>query len=256
MKSRGSNLQDNGNNVKSENQPVRLQTFLAHCGVASRRASEKIILDGRVKVNGNIVTELGVKILPSDEVLVDDKQVFLEEKKVYVLLNKPAGYVCSLNDEKNRPVASDLLKEKYSERLYNVGRLDMFSTGLIIFTNDGEFARILSHPSSELEKEYIVDSSVPLPRDLAESFEKGLRVDGVFYKCKKAEDMNARRMRVVLIEGKNREIRKVFASRDIGIKRLTRVRIGNIQMNGLKSGESRELTSEEVEGLLKLCKKQ
>ena len=254
MKNRGSNLPDNemnDNNVSS----IRLQAFLAHCGVASRRASEKIILEGRVKVNGKTITELGTKITENDEVLVDEKKVFLEETKRYVLLNKPSGYVCSLNDEKNRPVASDLLKEKYSERLYNVGRLDMFSCGLIIFTNDGEFAKVLSHPSSELEKEYIVDSSVPLPRDLAESFEKGVRVDGVFYKCKKAEDMNARRMRVVLIEGKNREIRNVFASREIGIKKLTRVRIGSVQMNGLKPGEFRDLTDEEVKSLLNLCKK-
>ena len=160
-------------NENIENNSIRLQTFLAHCGVASRRASEKIILDGRVDVNGKTVTELGTKVSPEDEVLVDGKKVFLEETKRYILLNKPAGYVCSLSDEKNRPVASELLKEKYSERLYNVGRLDMFSCGLIIFTNDGEFAKTLSHPSSELEKDYIVDSSVPLPRDLAESFEKG-----------------------------------------------------------------------------------
>ena len=107
---------------------------------------------------------------------------------------------------------------------------------------------------AELEKEYIVDSSTPLPRDLAQSFEKGIRVDGVFYKCKKAQDVNARRMKIVLIEGKNREIRNVFQSREIGIKRLVRVRIGNIEMNDLKSGEFRELTQSEVQGLLKLCR--
>ena len=110
-----------------------------------------------------------------------------------MLLNKPAGYVCSLSDEKGRPVAADLLKDTYSERLYNVGRLDMFSSGLIIFTNDGNFAATLSHPSAELEKEYIVDTSTPLPRNLAQDFMKGIRVDGVFYKCRDAEELNARR---------------------------------------------------------------
>lgn len=234
---------------------VRLQVFLAHSGVASRRASEKIILDGRVSVNGVVCRELGTKVSPKDEILVDGNKISVETQMRYVLLNKPEGYVCSSSDEKGRPIATDLLKDKYSERLYNVGRLDMFSSGLIIFTNDGQFAKTLSHPSSCLEKEYIVDSSVPLPRDLASNFEKGVRVDGVFYKCLKAEDMNARRMRVVLIEGKNREIRNVFASRDIGIKRLVRVRIGSVQMNGLKSGESRDLTSEEVKSLLALCNK-
>lgn len=207
-----------------------------------------------MKVNGETVSELGTKVSFSDEILVDGKKISLEEEKRYVLLNKPAGYVCSLSDEKDRPVASEFLKEKYKERLYNVGRLDMFSEGLIIFTNDGEFAKTLSHPSSQLEKEYIVETRLPLPRDLAKSFEKGVRVDGIFYKCKRAEDVNARKMKIVLIEGKNREIRNVFASRGIGIKRLLRVRIGNIGITGLKSGEIRELSSEEVKGLLDLCR--
>lgn len=253
-------MQDNKNNIdkttdgKSAEDKIRLQVFLSRSGVASRRASEKIILDGRVKVNGETVSELGTKVSFSDEILVDGKKISLEEEKRYVLLNKPAGYVCSLSDEKDRPVASEFLKEKYKERLYNVGRLDMFSEGLIIFTNDGEFAKTLSHPSSQLEKEYIVETRLPLPRDLAKSFEKGVRVDGIFYKCKRAEDVNARKMKIVLIEGKNREIRNVFASRGIGIKRLLRVRIGNIGITGLKSGEIRELSSEEVKGLLNLCR--
>lgn len=253
-------MQDNKDNIdkttdeKSAEDKIRLQVFLSRSGVASRRASEKIILDGRVKVNGETVSELGTKVSFSDEILVDGKKISLEEEKRYVLLNKPAGYVCSLSDEKDRPVASEFLKEKYKERLYNVGRLDMFSEGLIIFTNDGEFAKTLSHPSSQLEKEYIVETRLPLPRDLAKSFEKGVRVDGIFYKCKRAEDVNARKMKIVLIEGKNREIRNVFASRGIGIKRLLRVRIGNIGITGLKSGEIRELSSEEVKGLLDLCR--
>lgn len=233
---------------------IRLQAFLAHCGVASRRSSEKIITDGRVTVNGNIVTELGTKVSPSDVILVDGKEIHLEESKRYVLLNKPTGYVCSQSDEKGRPVAVELLKEKYSERLYNVGRLDMFSHGAIIFTNDGDFAAKLSHPSAEIEKEYIVDSSLPLPRFLAEDFKKGIRVDGVFYKAKDAVELNSRRLKVILLEGKNREIRRVFESKNAAIKSLKRVRIGNVEIGNLQPGESRDLTSQEVAGLLKLCK--
>lgn len=236
------------------NDEIRLQAYLAHCGVASRRASEKIILDGRVSVNGQIVTELGTKVTSCDKVLVDGKPVTLEENKRYVLLNKPAGYVCSNNDEQGRDSAIDLLKESYSERLYNVGRLDMFSSGLIIFTNDGEFAARLSHPSSELEKEYVVDSSLPLPRNLAEEFMHGVRIDGVFYKCKFAKELNSHRMQIVLIEGKNREIRRVFESRNVAIKRLVRVRIGNVEMNKLAPGAHRDLTLDEVKGLLAICK--
>lgn len=235
--------------------PMRLQVYLAHCGVASRRACEKLIAKGSVSVNGSVITQAGTKVFSGDDVCVDGKKVFIEEKKRYILLNKPSGYVCSLSDEKGRPVAADLLKTAYSERLYNIGRLDMFSQGLILFTNDGEFARILSHPSAELEKEYIVDTSLNLPRGLAERFEKGVRVDGVFYKCRRAEEINARRMKIVLIEGKNREIRNVFQSEGAAIKRLTRVRIGNITIDNMKSGSFRELSNAEVQGLLSLCRR-
>lgn len=251
MKNRGLNLQDNSEN----NGLIRLQVFLSHCGVASRRASEQIILDSRVSVNGTIITSLGTKVSYDDEVLVDGKRIFPEEKKRYILMYKPKGYVCSSKDERGRLCALDLLSEKYSERLYNVGRLDMFSQGLLIFTNDGDFTSKLSHPSSELEKEYIVDSSQDLPDDLAEKFEKGIRVEGVFYKCKQAQKIKPRRMRVVLIEGKNREIRKVFSSENVHIRRLVRIRIGNISAGNMKPGDFRELTESEVSSLLNLCLK-
>ena len=248
-KTKNENISQNKNDDS-----VRLQVFLAHSGVASRRASEKIILDGRVSVNGKIVTELGTKVNKKDKILLDGNEISLEEKKRYVLLHKPLGYVCTQSDEKGRPCAVDLLREKYSERLYNVGRLDMFSHGALIFTNDGEFAAKLSHPSAEIEKEYIVESSLPLPRFLADDFKKGIRIDGVFYKAKDSEELNSHKMRVVLIEGKNREIRRVFENADVAIKNLCRVRIGNITLSEMKPGDFRELTQGEVNGLLALCK--
>ena len=216
---------------------IRLQAFLDNCGVASRRACEKIIIDGRVSVNGNVVTELGLKVSDSDVVAVDGKEVLPEKEKRYVLLNKPAGYVCSQSDEQGRPVAVDLLKDSFSERLYNVGRLDMFSTGAIIFTN-----------------EYIVESSLPLPRNLAENFKKGIRVDDVFYKAKDASELNSHKMRVVLVEGKNREIRRVFDAAGVAIRSLQRVRIGNLLLGNLGAGEFRTLSDFEVSSLLRICK--
>ncbi|WP_407396802.1 pseudouridine synthase [Treponema sp.] len=233
---------------------MRLQQYMARCGVASRRASEEIITSGRVTVNGQLVTALGTKVTSKDTVCVDGKEIFLEETKRYILLNKPAGYVVSSSDEKGRPIALDLLKEKYSERLYNVGRLDMFSCGLILYTNDGDFAARLSHPSAELEKEYIVDTSTPMPRNLAEEFMKGVRVDDVFYKCIDARELNSHRMRIVLAEGKNREIRRVFESREVGIRSLMRIRIGCVGVGDLQYGQFRELTQDEVKALLKLCR--
>ena len=233
---------------------MRLQQYMARCGVASRRASEEIIISGRVTVNGELVTTLGTKVSAKDEVCVDGKKIALEETKRYIILNKPAGYVCSSSDEKGRPIALDLLKEKYSERLYNVGRLDMFSCGLIIYTNDGDFAARLSHPSAELEKEYIVDTCTAMPRELADDFMKGVRIDGIFYKCIDARELNSHRMRIVLAEGKNREIRRVFESREVGIRSLMRIRIGCVGVGDLQYGQFRELSQDEVKALLKLCK--
>ena len=236
----------------SQNQ-TRLQAFLAHCGVASRRASEQIILDGRVCVNGQTVTELGTKVGEGDKVTVDGKPVHLEERKCYVLLNKPAGFVCSSNDEKGRQVAADLLRDSYKERLYNVGRLDMYSKGMILFTNDGDFAAKLSHPSSQIEKEYIVETSQDVSEETARLFEKGVRVDNVFYKCVRCQVLKARKIKIVLIEGKNREIRRMLESQNIGTRSLVRVRIGNINLDDLRPGEHRDLTPREVRGLLELA---
>jgi len=241
------------NEQSEKKDSMRLQQYMAHSGVASRRACESIILEGRVKINGQTVTELGTRVTSGDKVEVDGSLITPETQMRYVLLNKPEGYLCSLSDDRDRPVAIDLLKDKYTERLYNVGRLDMFSTGLIIFTNDGEFAKKLSHPSAELEKEYIVESSTPLPRNLADDFTKGIRIDDVFYRCKEARELNSHKIKIVLIEGKNREIRRVFESMNVGIKSLTRVRIGCVEIGSLKKGESRNLTPSEVQGLLKLC---
>ena len=232
---------------------IRLQVYLAHAGVASRRASEQIILDGRVAVNGTVVTELGTKVGDSDTVTVDGKKIKPEARKCYVLLNKPAGFVCSASDEKGRQVAADLLKDSYSERLYNVGRLDMYSKGMILFTNDGDFAKKLSHPSSQIEKEYIVETSQDVPEDFPARFEKGIRVENTFYKCVRCRILKPRKISITLIEGKNREIRTVLESQGIGTRSLVRVRIGNVNLDDLHPGEHRDLTPAEVKGLLELA---
>ena len=242
------------NMEKSEKEEIRLQAYLAHCGVASRRASEQIILDGRVCVNGQVVTALGTKVSDGDTVTVDGKRVHLEERKCHALLNKPAGFVCSSSDEKGRQVAADLLRDSYKERLYNVGRLDMYSKGMILFTNDGDFAAKLSHPSSQIEKEYIVETSQDVTEETAKLLEKGVRVDNVFYKCVRCDVLKPRKIRIVLIEGKNREIRRMLESQNIGTRSLVRVRIGNVNLDDLRPGEHRNLTAQEVKGLLALCR--
>ena len=136
---------------------MRLQVFLAHAGVASRRASEQFIVDGRVTVNGLVVRTLGTKVGPEDTVMCDGKPVRPETVLHHLVLHKPAGFLCTQTDPENRPLARDLLPREIHERLYSVGRLDCMSSGLIIFTNDGDFAHKLSHPSSSIEKEYRID---------------------------------------------------------------------------------------------------
>jgi 23S rRNA pseudouridine2605 synthase len=152
----------NGIGLNSMDNEIRLQVYLAHCGVASRRASEELILAGRVSVNGLVASTLGTKVRETDLILVDGKPVRLEQKKRYIALNKPAGYICSAKDPQGRPLAQDLLPKNITERVYTIGRLDFRSSGLILFTNDGDFAAALGHPSAELEKEYLVESTVPV----------------------------------------------------------------------------------------------
>lgn len=239
-------------NENSDKQEMRLQVYLAHAGVASRRACEKIIAEGRVSVNGTLVTDMGNKVRTGDTVLLDGKPVHPEARKCYVLLNKPAGFVCTLSDEKGRPTAADLLKETYSERLYNIGRLDMFSSGAILFTNDGDFAAKIEHPSAQIEKEYVIETTQDFPPELLTRFERGIRVDGIFYKCRSAAAVNRRKLRIVLVEGKNREIRRVLDSFNCTIKRLVRVRIGTLELGTLKAGEFRDLTAKERQAMLDL----
>ena len=239
-------------NEQTGTSEMRLQVYLAHAGVASRRACEKIIAEGRVSVNGTLVTDMGSKVRMGDTVLLDGKPVHPEARKCYVLLNKPAGFVCTLSDEKGRPTAADLLKETYSERLYNIGRLDMFASGAILFTNDGDFAAKIEHPSAQIEKEYVIETTQDFPPELLTRFERGIRVDGIFYKCRSAAAVNRRKLRIVLVEGKNREIRRVLDSFNCTIKRLVRVRIGSLELGNLKAGEFRNLTANERHALLEL----
>ena len=232
-------------------QEMRLQVFLAHAGIASRRACEKIIAEGRVCVNGAVITGMGSKVRPDDTVLLDGKPVTPEACRRYVLLNKPAGFVCTLSDEKGRPTAVSLLKDAYSERLYNIGRLDMFSSGALLFTNDGDFSAKIEHPSAQIEKEYVIETTQDFPYEMLTRFERGIRVNGIFYKCRSAAAVNRRKMRIVLVEGKNREIRRVLEYFDCTIKRLVRVRIGNLELGTLKPGAFRDLTAQERRELLK-----
>ena len=221
---------------------------LAHAGIASRRAAEEIIAEGRVSVNGVIVNLPGSKVNADDVVLVDGKPI-KAEKHCYLALNKPPGYICSSSDPQGRPLALDLLPQEHNERMYNVGRLDLMSCGLIFFTNDGDFAARLGHPGSGLEKEYIVEATGHIPDEAVLAFERGITIEGERYHAHTVLRMNSRALRIVLIEGKNREIRRVFSHFHLHPSRLRRVRIGPIKLGNLAEGASRPLTEQEIKDL-------
>jgi 23S rRNA pseudouridine2605 synthase len=232
----------------AEGAPLRLQVFLAHAGVASRRACEGLISAGRVSVNGRVETALGTKALPTDDIRLDGVALQIEKSFCYLALHKPPLYICSSSDPQGRPLAIDLLPRQW-KRLYNVGRLDYRSSGLIIFTNDGGFAARVSHPSAKIEKEYLVEATGPVPDSMLEEVVKGLEIEGVFYRAAAIERLGRKALRVTLIEGKNREIRRVFSHFRLHPNKLHRVRIGPVALGSLGAGESRPLTGEELRGL-------
>jgi 23S rRNA pseudouridine2605 synthase len=228
---------------------VRLQVYLAHAGTASRRGAEQLIVRGRVTVNGRTVSGLGTKVEPGDEVRLDGMPVTAESRLHYIALHKPPLYICSAADPQGRALAGDLLPPAIRERLYTVGRLDYRSSGLILFTNDGDFAAGIGHPSAGIEKEYLVEASGPIPDTTLEAFGQGIRIEGIFYKAEAVERLGRKTLRVVLIEGKNREIRRVFSHFHLHPEKLLRIRIGPVLLGELGEGKSRPLTGMELRSL-------
>jgi 23S rRNA pseudouridine2605 synthase len=239
--------------MNSPGKPVRLQVYMARSGIASRRSCEDIIARGRVRVNGVTVMEPGTKVGEADTVELDGRAVKSSGRKLYVALNKPPEYLCASVDAFGRKLAIDLLKEDFPERLFSIGRLDYRSSGLILFTNDGDFARAISHPSARIEKEYVVETDKEIPIGLLEDFKAGIKVGEEIYKMKSYVRTSPYTARFVLIEGKNREIRKVLESGGIRPLRLYRSRIGNLSVSGIASGGFRTLSQEEKAALISLA---
>jgi 23S rRNA pseudouridine2605 synthase len=232
---------------------VRLQKFLAEAGVASRRAAEQFILDGRVAVNGKTVRQLGTKVDPvHDKVAVDGKPV-RARKKLYVALHKPAGCLCSHADEPGRPTIYDLLPKEW-QIVHSVGRLDFNSEGLIFLTNDGQFALRLTHPRYGVRKKYVATIEGEVNGEMLKRFTQGIFDGGERLKALSARLVSGSRARSVveleLGEGKNREVRRLFESQGLVVKRLQRMQIGKIKLGELKPGRWRTLTETEIKTLL------
>ncbi len=234
---------------------MRLQKYLAEAQVASRRKAEEIILQGRVSVNGNIVTELGTKVeSESDIVEVDGKKVNICEKTVYIMLNKPEGCVTTVKDQFNRKSVLDYVKD-IKERIYPVGRLDYDTSGLLILTNDGDLTYKLTHPKHNIEKTYIADVDREPDSNDMERFKNGLIIDG--RKTAPAEIEIVEKgcltsLKIKIHEGRNRQVRKMCAAINCNVIRLKRIAEGNLELGNLEKGKYRYLTASETDYLKKL----
>ncbi len=228
---------------------MRLNRFLASAGLGSRRSVEQIILEGRVRINGKVVTDLSTKVLPTDAVKVGSRLLKVEQQ-VYAIMHKPKGFVCSADDERGRSTIFELLPRDWP-RVFNVGRLDMDSEGILLVTNDGDLSQQLTHPSHEVEKEYEVLLDRPFNTALhREKMLRGFRIQSGFAKCERLEVLKPNHLRLVLRQGLNRQIRLMLF--DVGgyeVERLMRVRFGSIYLKDLQPGTWRFLTGKEVAAL-------
>jgi pseudouridine synthase len=228
---------------------TRLQKFLADAGVASRRASEQIILDGRVRVNGRIVRQLGTKIdALHDDISLDGKPV-RSRKKIYVALNKPRGCVCSHSDELGRATVYQLLPREW-QIISSVGRLDFNTEGLIFLTNDGQFALRLTHPRYGIRKKYVATVDGRVEHEMLKKFTRGIFHSGEKLQAEHARLLAPDVVELELREGKNREVRRLFESQGLTVRRLQRMQIGKIKLGELKPGKWRALTETEIKTLL------
>lgn len=230
---------------------IRLQKFLANSGVASRRKCEELILEGKVSVNGKVVEELGTKIDPTvDKVTYCGKLIHSADKMIYILLNKPIGYVTTANDQFDRDTVLDLVKVK--ERVVPVGRLDMYTSGALILTNDGDFVYKVTHPKHEITKTYTVTVHGIITNEAVDNLRQGVEIDDYVTRPAKVkilktdEDKNISRLEITIHEGKNRQVRKMCEAVGCRVIALHRSKIGDIRVNDLKLGTWRYLTEKEL----------
>jgi 23S rRNA pseudouridine2605 synthase len=236
---------------------VRLQKYIASTGFASRRKAEEIISQGRVSVNGITVTEMGTKVTGEDIVEIDGKPISKEIKKVYIILNKPIGYVSTSDDQFGRATVLDLVSD-ISERIYPVGRLDYDTSGLLFLTNDGEMTFALTHPRFKIEKVYIAEVFGKPTDEKINILKKGIEIEGVKTTPAKIEilnlETNKSKLRITIHEGRNREIRKMFELIENPVISLKRIEEGGIELNDLETGKWRHLKNDEIKRLKSLCR--
>lgn len=234
---------------------IRLQKYLADCGIASRRKAEELILQGKVEVNGKVETQLGIKISPEkDEIKYDGKIIKPQKDYVYILLNKPIGYVTTAKDQFNRDSVLDLVKT--NKRLVPVGRLDMYTSGALILTNDGDFVYKVTHPKHEINKTYTVTLKGKVKDEDIQKLKNGVQIDEYITKPAKVkilkidEDKNQSRLEITIHEGKNRQVRKMCEAVGYKVLALHRSKIGEIGVKDIPLGKWRYLSKEEIDKII------
>lgn len=242
-------------NIVQINMEERLQKYLAECGIASRRKCEEYILQEKVQVNGKTITELGVKVNPEkDKITFEGKNVKQEERKVYILLNKPIGYVTTSDEQFGRDKVLDLVKVR--ERVVPVGRLDMYTSGALILTNDGDFVYKVTHPKHEITKTYTVTVKGIIKNEEVEQLRKGVKIDDYTTRPAKVkilktdEEKDISRLEITIHEGKNRQVRRMCESVGRRVIALHRSKIGNIGVKDIELGKWRYLKDFEVKTLI------
>ncbi|NQT49117.1 rRNA pseudouridine synthase [Candidatus Kuenenbacteria bacterium] len=226
---------------------VRINKFLADCGVASRRGAERFILQGRVKVNGEVVTEMGTKVDPiKDKVTVNNKEISIKnEEPIVLMLNKPTGYVCTTRSFRDEKSVLDLIRT--DDRIYPVGRLDKNSSGLLLLTNDGDLALKLTHPRYEKEKEYEVEVQEAVEKDFLETMRTGVSLEDGITLPAQVKKLTDKTFSIILKQGKKRQIRRMCGELGYRVRNLRRVRVNNLELGDLPIGKYKELSEKEIE---------
>lgn len=230
---------------------MRLQKFLAYCGVASRRKCENLIKEGKITVNGKVVTEFGYNVNPERDYVKYNGKLVRVEKKIYIVLNKPKNYICSTSDEKGRKTVIDLIKPQIKQRVYPVGRLDFDTTGCLILTNDGEFAEMIMHPRFEIEKNYILKIKGRIDENKLQKLKNGIIIEGKFIKPREIKVLFRKEkndiISITVTEGMNHLIKKMCEAVALDLLWLKRNSIGIVTIKGLEYGEWRFLTKKEID---------
>lgn len=224
---------------------MRLNKFIASSGICSRRKADELIIAGKIKINGKVVNELGIDVSENDKIEYNNEVLSVTEEKIYLMLNKPVGYITTAKEQFDRKCVMDLIHEK--TRVFPIGRLDKDTEGMLLLTNDGELTNKLTHPSHEVRKKYIVNTDTVIKKEMIEKLKNGVDIGGYITKKADVKLLDKNNIEIIISEGKNRQIRKMCENNNIHLISLKRVAIGSLTLGDLKLGQYKKLNKKELE---------